>query len=315
LSGIPIVGADVGGYTGHPTPELFARWMQLGSLIPLFRGHSEQGTPDQEPWVFGQQVEDISRDYLELRYSLIQMMYDLTYESYITGLPINRPLFMSYPNDKDTHGIEDQFMFGDDLMVAPVVEEGTTSRQVYFPAGSRWIDYWTGDIYNGGQYSAVQAPLETMPLYIREGGIIITQDPVQYIGERQENPMTIHFYPTLDVEQSSEYQLYQDDENTMDYQADGYRLTKITQSTVGSDINIDLAVLHNQFTPSENYQILTVHGVDTVSQVNINSSELTAENSCQLSSSENSFCVDADNKKLIFKIFDLSENKSLKISL
>jgi alpha-glucosidase len=171
ISGVPFVGTDIGGFDGEPEPELFARWMQLGAFSPFFRAHSAQDTSSQEPWSFGEEVEAVCREAIRLRYRLIPYLESAFHSHRLTGAPILRPLIWEYPADPHCQQNEDQFLFGETLLVAPVVERGATSREVYLPEGA-WFDFATGAAYVGGQTYTIDAPLSHIPLFARAGSVL-----------------------------------------------------------------------------------------------------------------------------------------------
>lgn len=213
ISGIAFNGADIGGYTGMPSGELYTRWMAVGSLFPLFRGHSERGNPDKEPWALGEQVEKDVRKIIELRYKLIRYLYDAMRKTSETGTPVTRPLFYDFPNDEKVLKIEDEFMFGDSILAAPVVTSGVVKRTVYLPSGTDWYDFYNGRKYKGGQTIEVDAPLDTIPLFVRDGGIIPISDVVQFIDAKNPAPVEIAVYGT----KPGEYRLFDDDGETTGY--------------------------------------------------------------------------------------------------
>ena len=130
LSGMSFCGTDVGGFGYDCTPELLSRWVQVGAFTPLFRNHTTIYSRDQEPWAFDKITEDINRKYIKLRYKLIPYMYDIFYKGEQSGLPIMRPLMLHYQNDHKTYEINDQFLFGENIMVAPVLEQGKQARMI-----------------------------------------------------------------------------------------------------------------------------------------------------------------------------------------
>eukprot|EP00831_Metopus_contortus_P018861 TRINITY_DN18077_c0_g1_i5.p1 TRINITY_DN18077_c0_g1~~TRINITY_DN18077_c0_g1_i5.p1 ORF type:complete len:212 (-),score=29.76 TRINITY_DN18077_c0_g1_i5:35-670(-) len=152
LSGITFCGTDVGGFGHDCSAELLSRWVQVGAFTPLFRNHSSMGTRDQEPWAFDSETEEINRKYIKLRYKLIPYMYDLMHECSISGAPFIRPLVFKYQDDEKTYEINDEFLCGDNILIAPVLEQGVKNRMVYLPEGNNWIDYWTKEEFVGGQY-------------------------------------------------------------------------------------------------------------------------------------------------------------------
>lgn len=191
VSGVPFVGADVGGFMGSPGAELHARWMQAASLTPYFRTHSNNVSAPREPWAFGPEYERINRAAIELRYQLLPYLYTLFEENERTGRPPMRPLWFEYPADPRAGLVEDQYLVGADLLVAPVLKEGQTSREVYFPKGAAWIDWWTGKRHDGGTTAKVAAPLDRLPLFIREGAIVPVSAVAQHTGEMRDAPMTL----------------------------------------------------------------------------------------------------------------------------
>jgi alpha-glucosidase len=205
LSGVGFVGADIGGFAGNATAELFARWMQAGMLYPLMRGHSALTTAQHEPWVFGERVEAICREYIELRYQLLPYLYTLFWQASQTGAPILRPLLYEYPNDPKTYYLHDQLLLGSHLMAAPVYRPGVEYRAVYLPEGT-WFDWWTGEKYEGNQHILAHAPLEKMPMYVKAGGIIPMQPVMQYVDEHTTDELKLKIYPGI-----GEFILYEDD--------------------------------------------------------------------------------------------------------
>src|SRR3990170_317969 len=142
LSGQPYAGPDIGGVSGQPSPELFVRWFQLGSFLPFFRTHCALYLPRREPWEFGEQVLEMLREQLQLRYRLLPYWYTLAWMASQDGHPLARPLFWVEPEDQAFWEVEDAFLLGEVLLIAPVVEEGARRRSIYPPKGD-WYDFWS----------------------------------------------------------------------------------------------------------------------------------------------------------------------------
>jgi alpha-glucosidase len=206
VSGVALVGSDVGGFSGNPTPELYTRWLQAAALTPFLRSHSEAGSNPHEPYSFPKPYADINRASVELRYRLLPYLYSLFDEHTRTGAPPMRPLWFEYPDDARTYLIEDEYLVGRDLLVAPVVTESVTKRRVYFPAGDNWVDWWTGRRYEGGREAEIDAPLDRLPLFARAGAFIPTIPVVQHTGDRFKVPLTLVVVPGADATAS----IYQD---------------------------------------------------------------------------------------------------------
>ncbi len=194
LSGMPFVGTDIGGFGADTTPELLARWIQVGCFSPLFRNHSAAGTRRQEPWYFGEKVIEIYRKYVKLRYQWIPYFYDLFYQEEQTGAPIMRPLVFHYERDCVARACNDEFMVGSQILVAPVVQQGMEKRMVYLPEGI-WYDYWTQEKIEGPVWLIREAPLEVCPIYIKAGSIIPVMEPQSYIGEKPQDTLLLDVYP------------------------------------------------------------------------------------------------------------------------
>jgi alpha-glucosidase len=198
ISGVPFCGADIGGFHGWCSPELFARWMQLGALYPFARTHSMWLKRPQEPWRFGARTLAVARAALELRMRLLPYLYGLFCEAEATGAPIWRPLLWHYPDDSRATAIEDQVLVGRDLLLAPVLERGATEREVYLPAGS-WTALDDDARYIGPRTVRVAAPLERMPIFVRGGAVLPMRSPVRHVGETPEEPLVLEVYPGGDV--------------------------------------------------------------------------------------------------------------------
>lgn len=182
MSGVPFIGADIGGFHANTQGELLARWYQVGVFYPLMRNHSIRGSRRQEPWAFGEETEAVIKTALEMRYALLPHLYTLMEEAATRGLPPMRPLFLHYPDDVETYALSDQFLFGPDLLVAPAVRPAT-HRAVYFPHG-RWADWWTGTVIAGPSWAAVETPLDRVPLFLRAGGAVPTTPPRLHTPEQ-----------------------------------------------------------------------------------------------------------------------------------
>lgn len=194
LSGMPFVGTDIGGFGADTTPELLARWIQAGCFSPFFRNHCALGCRRQEPWYFGEEVLQIYRKYVKLRYQWIPYYYDLFFEGEKTGEPIMRPLVYHYEKDETAKTCNDEFMIGDRILVAPVVSQGMTRRMVYLPAGE-WYDYWTHEKFTGSQWLIRETPLDVCPIYVRAGSLIPGMEPVSYVGEKPLDTLILEVFP------------------------------------------------------------------------------------------------------------------------
>lgn len=230
IGGIPLWGTDIGGFGfgGECTPELYTRWFEFGAFCPLFRPHGDQ-TQLREPWQFGSEIEAICRKYLKLRYRLLPYIYSALREACADGLPIMRALVLEFLDDPEVYNLADEYLFGRDMLVAPVVSEGAANRSVYLPSGG-WIDFRTDELHFGPRRVTVHAPLDVIPLFIRRGAIIPTGPDLQYSSELPLNPLILEIYPGAD----RSYTLYEDDGETNSYQNGEYAETTF-QTSEGAD--------------------------------------------------------------------------------
>jgi alpha-glucosidase/alpha-D-xyloside xylohydrolase len=239
LSGIPFWGTDIGGFVPTPeyTGELHVRWLQFGTFCPSFRAHGRTwhlrlpwgwntgklgheelrgytggaGYPDPAE-LRNAAVEPIVKKYLELRYRLLPYTYTVAKETTETGLPMIRALWLHYPDDPAAVARGDQFLWGRDLLVSPVVEKGATSRNLYLPRGT-WFDFWTEARLEGGRELTRDVDLETMPLHVRAGAVLPLGPVKQYVEQSVDEPATLIVYPGADGSSS----LYEDDGRSFDY--------------------------------------------------------------------------------------------------
>lgn len=211
ISGFSFVGNDVSGFGLDSSEELFIRWMEMGPFIPIFRNHSNMYTRRQEPWAFGPRAEKIAKKSIELRYELLPYIYDLYYISHKEGLPIFRPMIMEYEKDMNLLNIREQFMLGENMLVAPVLYEGERSKTVYLPKGS-WFNYFTMEKLQGGKWYKLPCELDEILVFVKEGAIIPTYNKkFRNVKERPKNILLKVF-----GENAKGFH-YNDDGNTMEY--------------------------------------------------------------------------------------------------
>jgi alpha-glucosidase (family GH31 glycosyl hydrolase) len=237
VSGVPYWGTDIGGFF-HPAPEtgeLFARWFQFGAFCPVFRSHG-QVWREHLPWAHGEEVERICRTYAELRYRLMPYTYTLAQQAAEAGLPLMRPLWLNYPDDPRTWDLGSEYLWGDDLLIAPVTREGARRWAVYLPGGA-WLDFWTWRRHAGGAAVEVEAPLERMPIFVREGAVIPMAPVAQYDGEFPWRALEILVCPAAG---ESVFELYEDDGRTNAYRRGRFAVTKFWYLREGHDHLVEI---------------------------------------------------------------------------
>lgn len=256
ISGVPFVGVDVGGFAGNASGELFARWMQFGTFMPFFRGHSTHFSRDHEPWAFGQQVEDVCRAAIQLRYQLLPYIYTLFWQASQQGTPVLRPMFYHFPNDTATYSLHDQFLFGPFLLVAPIYQPERTSRQVYLPSGV-WYHWWNGTRVEGPCTIVAEAPLDRVPIYVRAGAIVPLAPVMCCTDEQPNDPLTMHIYPG-----SGSFTLYEDDGHTFAYEQGQYCTTRYELVQDEQGYLCRIGAREGAYEPSMRHIQLVVHTMD-----------------------------------------------------
>jgi len=246
LSGIPYWGTDTGGFVPTPEygPELWVRWFQFSTFCPSFRSHGRAwklhlpwgwnlgttgpkevegnwaATWPPEADLHRSDIEEICRKYLDLRYQLLPYIYSTAAQAHMTGMPMIRGLFLVYPHDEKTHLIDDSYLWGDSILVAPIYERGATQRSLYLPEGT-WWNYWTNQPVQGGKQIIEKVTLESIPVYVRAGAIIPIGPIKQYTGEPDNEPTTLHIYPGA----SGSFVWYDDDGSTFQYEKGDFMRT------------------------------------------------------------------------------------------
>ncbi|HEY0175989.1 MAG TPA: TIM-barrel domain-containing protein, partial [Pedobacter sp.] len=248
VSGVPFCGTDIGGFSGEPDGELFTRWIQLGTFSPFMRAHSAGDTIEREPWSFGEPFTSINRKFIELRYRLMPYFYSVFWEHHRYGFPILRPMVMLEQENVTNHFRQDEFAYGDKILVCPILEKGAVSRTVYLPKG-QWYNFWTHEVLAGESEHLIQAPLEDMPILIRAGAVIPEYPVMQYVGEKNVEEVLLNVY-YANYEVNSFF--FEDHGDTFAYEQDIYSEKKFTVK--GSDHQLIIQQkLEGLYTP--NYEL------------------------------------------------------------
>ena len=214
LSGVSFSGYDVGGFAGESTKSLFARWMSIGAFAPFYRAHSMINSNDAEPWAFGEEVEEISRNYMNLRYRFLPTIYSKFYSSSLSGLPISESLAIQYPHDEKIYqtAFQNEYLFCNSLLVAPV-ESTKEITKVYLPEGD-WYYLFTDKKHGGRDTIYQDCPLNYLPVYVIGGQLFTMQSDVEFTGQKTDGILRIHVYKG---KKGSEFLHYEDAGEGMEY--------------------------------------------------------------------------------------------------
>ena len=303
ISGQPFVGSDIGGFIGSPSGELFARWLQLGVFTPLMRAHSVINEKNKEPWEYGEEFTPINRKTINLRYELLPYIYSSMQEASISGIPPMRPVIFDFPHDEQFLWNDDTFLFGDQLLIAPVLSEGTTERNVYFPDGP-WYDYLTGKEFAGGQTALIDAPLDHIPVFAQAGAIIPTRQVVQYSDQAPVDPLTLTFFPP-GATGSSSTEYYEDDGRSFDYLKGKYFRQEFTQHRSPQDITMSFSEPEGTYRPPARSIVVTIVGVrQSPSEVTVNERRLPFLQRQGFHTCETGWTYDGDARQILLKFPD-----------
>ncbi len=256
MSGYSFTGSDIGGFAEQPTGELYTRWIQLGVFHPFCRAHSSGDHGDQEPWSFDEEVIGIVRKFIEIRYQLLPYLYTAFWKYIRHGVPILKSLVIYDQEDTQTHFRSDEFIFGDKILVCPILEQNATGRRMYIPRGN-WYNFWDDTIISGGRETRVEADLDSMPLFIKEGAIIPKFPVQQYVGEKQIDELTLDVYFKEGKEKS---EIYEDANDGYDYNKGRYSLRSFELNGKKDKLTIQQHKLGTFITAYETFKI-RIHGL------------------------------------------------------
>ena len=264
LSGVAFAGFDVGGFAGDPSPDLFVKWTVLGAFSPLFRFHSMINSKDAEPWAFGEEAEEISRNYISLRYRLMPYIYSIFFESSQTGMPISRSLVVDHAHDEKIYQskYQNQYLFGHAFMIPPIAA-GAEFIKVYVPEHHLWYDLHTGLRVSGGEHIA-EVRKERYPIFVKGSSIIPMQSLVQNLSEDPSTRLEIHLY---NGSEKNSFELYEDDGVSYENEQENYFKREITFDPKKKQLTFSAA--DGKYSTHFTSVRLYLHGFDELKSVTI----------------------------------------------
>ncbi|ERM83205.1 hypothetical protein P872_16920 [Rhodonellum psychrophilum GCM71 = DSM 17998] len=254
LSGVGYWSHNMGGFEHDADPELYSRWVQFGMFSPIAHLFGMDHPGYKEPWNYGEKALEIFSQYDKLRYRLIPYIYTTAFQQHQEGLPIMRALALHHQEDYNTYNIDDQYYFGEQMIVCPVITKSASTRTVYLPIGD-WFDYWNGDKYEGGKYHNIVTPLEKLPIFVPSGAIIPMQDEVSFDNKKPYGTITLEIFPG----ENEGFGLYEDDGISEAYLEGNFSLTQIEKSTQGKETEITLNPSEGKFQVPTRKYILKIH--------------------------------------------------------
>jgi alpha-glucosidase (family GH31 glycosyl hydrolase) len=257
-------GMDGGGFKApRPSDENYARWIEFGAFTPVFRVHGDFGQKRQ-PWTYGPVAEKAATDAIRLRYALIPYIYAYEYQNHVSGVGLVRPLPFAYPDDPQQRDRIDAWMFGEYLLVSPVVEQGQTVKHLSLPQG-RWIGYFDGKVYEGGHDVALPVDAKgwgDIPLFIRDGAIIPQQPVMDYVGEKAVTSLDVLVFP---ADRETHFDVYDDDGETYGYEKGDYFLQPLTVRRANGVVSFHAGAVAGRYQPALKDYVLAIHGSATSS--------------------------------------------------
>ena len=252
-------GMDGGGFSGHPSDENYARWIEFGAFTPIFRVHGAFNEKRQ-PWRYGRIAEAAAAQAICLRQSLIPYIYAYQHSDYVHGIGLVRPLTFDWPDDPNVRNDVDAWMFGQWLLVSPVVEQGQTTKRIYLPAG-KWINWFTGKTYAGGQTVDIPVDAKTwrdIPLFIRDGAIIPMRPVMDYVGQHPVAIVTVQVFPS---DRTTHFDYYDDDGGTYAYEKGATFLQRLAAQRRGDDVTFRADAAVGSYKPALKHWLVKVHGI------------------------------------------------------
>jgi len=254
MSGLPFCGTDIGGFSGAPSAELFTRWIQFGVFSPFMRAHSAGDTAEREPWSFGEEYEKLNRKFIELRYKLLPYIYTVFWQHARYGVPILRPLILLEQEIESNMIREEEFAFGDKILVSPVLEPGQQIKTIYLPKGY-WYNYWNYDSIKGGMELQFETPLDEMPIFIKAGTVLPEYPVMQFVNEKSIDILDLKvFYTDSDLDST----IYEDHGDSYAYEQKVYLEKKFSVKGDSSSLEINQVIegLYTESYQEYNIQII-----------------------------------------------------------
>lgn len=285
LSGVAFSGVDVGGFTGGPSQKLFARWMQIGAFSPYFRNHSAVNTKSAEPWTFGEEVTEISKNYVSLRYKLLPYIYSNFYEATQTGMPVSRSLVIENPFDEKIYDTQyqNEFCFGPALLVTPV-ESKVSIMKAYLPKG-QWYNFYNDQLLPGESENYIDLKPNELPVFVKAGSIIPMQTLVQSTAQKPADTLFIHLYKGVD---DNSYVYYEDDGRSFDYEKSVYYKRELKYLPSAGEFIMEKP--EGTYSSTFKYIELVLHGFSLRSSYDVNGIQVFSKQEfCKFLNAENNF--------------------------
>lgn len=280
LSGVAFTGMDIGGFTGNPSADLYAKWIEIGAFNPYFRNHTAINTKSSEPWTYGEEVLGIARNYISLRYQLLPYLYSTFYEATQNGMPVMRTLAINNTFDPNIYStkFQNQYQFGEAFMIAPF-ENGKDFGEVYYPKGE-WYKLFDDEENDGQQKQIIPLKLDELPVFVKGGSIIPVQSIIQSTADKPTDTLAIHIYKG---NEANHFVYYEDDGKSFNYQNGDFYKRVISFNPTKKEIIFNK--VEGTYASNFKYLKIILHGFDDTTQ--LGGKTLTNENYSWLKANQN----------------------------
>lgn len=272
LTGVAYAGYDIGGFIGNASENLFTRWVQVGAFSPFFRGHSMINSKASEPWSYGEQAEEISRNFIKLRYKLMGYLYSLFYEASQTGMPVSRSLAIDYSHDPLIYDgkYQNQYLFGPSILVAPLESDKELSK-VYLPEGE-WFELFTDEHYGGNTEIIADCGIQRLPVYVKGSSILPVLPKANTNTKNLGDTLEVHVYAG---KESNSFVYYEDDGESFDYESGSFYKRSIDFNPDRKEIKLN--EVEGDFTSRFSHLAICFHGFEDISNFTLNKIESPSE--------------------------------------
>jgi len=318
LSSIPNCGADIGGFNFWFTAprkllfklskDLIIRWHQLGAFYPFSRNHSVKQSRPQEPWEFGQEAEEIIKKYLRLRYHWMPYFYNLFVKCSNNGLPPMRPLILEFPDDETCYTIDYEFLWGEFILIAPVIKKKQRFQEIYLPKGT-WIYYWNNEKFDGNQFITIESSLNDIPIFIKSGAIIPCQPDMVYFKEKEMNPLIIELYPDIDNYSQTSYTFQEDDGESLNYLNGEFCTTQFKMECSENLTSFIIEDRMGKFNPDKRDYLLLFKAVNKPNEITLNNEKINEI----LSIKQNSWKYNPELRELTIMFEDIGKKQIIEL--
>ena len=226
MQGLAYMHSDLGGFAGANLDDsLYARWLQYGVFQPIFRPHAQEDVPS-EPVFRSEKAKALAKEAIELRYKMLPYNYNLMYENHTTGAPLMRPLFFEEPDNEELFDYSEAYLWGNDILVAPILKDSVSEKTVYFPKGSNWFDFYSEEKFEGGQTKSIVVKENSIPTYVRGGSFVPMARPMQSTKTYNRDELDVHYYFDASISKSEQY-LYMDENDMNPIKSQAYEILEI----------------------------------------------------------------------------------------